>query len=333
MPPESRPPLTDPSAKLPDAPKVALGKYLFFDKSLSGDRETSCATCHKPREAFQDGRPLSPGYPSTLYFRNVPTLLNAVAVGNYYWDGRLGDDLDSTIRDHITEAHFMNADGRLMTERVLQKPLYGELFQEVFGGGPSFGKVLNAVGAYVSTLNSGESPYDTGDLSPEAAAGQELFEGKAGCSACHSSIPSASSGLRLFTDADFHNVGVPENSDIFTEADGLRHITFRRFFRILGVPDYRQLREDIGLMALTEMEEDRGKFRTPSLRDVASTAPYMHNGMFETLEDVVAFYNAGGGDHSNKDPLLKPLNLSAAEQAALVAFLASLSSSEMPRVL
>lgn len=301
---------------------VALGKYLFFDKSLSGDRDSSCATCHMPDRAWADGRELSLGYPGNLHFRNTPTLLNAAWQPLYFWDGRLGDDLPTVVREHISEAHLMNADGRLVVERMKQKPQMVALFLEAFGGEPSYGKVLDAVAAYVSTLVSSPSPYDrylAGDedaLSPEARLGLEIFEGKGGCAACHSGP--------LLAAGDYHNLGVPTNQEIFQ--DPLRHIVFRRFFRLLGMPNYRNLREDPGLYALTKEDGDWGLFRTPSLREVGQTGPYMHNGIFGTLEEVVEFYNQGGGNSPNKDPLLSPLNLTDQEKAALVAFLRSLDS-------
>jgi cytochrome c peroxidase len=326
----------------PKATQVALGKYLFFDNSLSGDQKLSCATCHQPALAWTDGLPLSKGYPATLYFRNTPTLLDAAAQPTLYWDGRFAsDDLESLVRDHITEAHFMNADGQLVVERLKQKPQYEELFQATLGGEPSFGRMLKAVATYVGSLTSPPGPYDrylageSNALSPEAQRGLALFEGQAGCARCHNGP--------LLSDGEFHNLGVPENPAIFQEP--LRHITFRRFFRTLGVPNYRNLHQDVGLYALTGADEDWGRFRTPSLRTVAFTAPYMHNGVFATLEEVMGFYNQGGGDDPNgstglttggstglttgKDPMLVPLNLTDEEVAALVAFLKSLSGELM----
>ena len=317
-------------APLPSEPAsavtVALGKYLFFDMSLSGDRDSSCATCHMPDSAFADGRVLSLGYPGNLHFRNTPTLLNAAFQPLYYWDGRIGNDLPTVVRDHVSEAHVMNVDGRLIIERMKQKPQMVALFDQAFGGEPTYGKVLNAVAAYVRTLVSSASPYDNylgGDaaaLSAEAQAGLEVFEGKGGCTACHN-------GPRL-ADGDFHSLGVATNPEIFE--DPFRHIVFRRFFRMHGMPNYKNLREDPGLYAMTQQDDDWGKFRTPSLREVDRTAPYMHNGMLATLEDVVEFYNQGGGEGRNKESGLSPLNLSDAEKAGLAAFLVSLSSDPVP---
>ena len=220
-----------------------------------------------------------------------------------------GSDMPTLVRDHITEAHFMANDGRLMTERIKQVPEYVKLFEDAWGSGPSFGGILKSITAYVQSLNTGATPYDlymAGDksaLSEDAIAGLELFD--ANCATCHSG--------NLFTDGEFYATGVPENGNIWAEP--LRHITFRRFTRQLGVPNYRNLVADPGLFALTKADEDMGAFRTAPLREVARTAPYMHNGVFATLGDVVDFYNDS-----------QELGLSAEQSAQLVAFLESLNS-------
>ncbi len=307
------------------ATQVELGRLLFYDGRLSGDASTSCATCHDPNNAYIDGKALSAGYSrGNPYFRNTPTLLNASKMPFYDWDGRFAQgDLASVVRDHIAEAHFMSIDGRLLVERMRQVPEYEEGFKQHFGSEVSYGKVLNAVVAYIETLESSpDNPYvayqagDTGALSMQARRGMELFEGKAGCVQCHSGD--------LLSDGQFHNLGVPDNAQIFE--DPQRHITFRRYFRMFGVGEYVTMRDDPGLYALTADQADRGKFRTPSLLEVASTAPYMHGGVFESLEQVVEFYNSGGGDSPNRDAALRPLGLTDSEVADLVAFLESLSS-------
>ena len=310
----------------PSLPRqVELGRQLFHDKRLSGDATLSCADCHQPNQAFTDGLPLSKGYPGTLYFRNTPTLLNVAHHKRFYWDGRLtGDDLPTLVRDHISEAHFFQADGRLVIERMRQVPEYEEAFRSAFGGEPTYGRILSAVAAYVKTLQSTDVPFDrylAGEddaLSEAAQRGLELFQGKAGCVRCHHGS--------MLTDHGFHNLGLTTSPDIFSTPE--RHITFRRFFRTLGVPGFGQLRQDVGLYCVTKSAPDVGHFRTATLREVARTAPYMHDGQLATLKDVVAFYNGGGGDGAEKDSLLKPLELSEQEQRDLVAFLKSLSGKE-----
>ena len=207
-----------------------------------------------------------------------------------------------------------------MVERINQIPAYVDLYDQAFGGEPSYGRTLNAIAAYVRTINSSTTAYDLylgGDeaaLSDDAKAGLEFFEGKANCVACHSGD--------LLTDEEFYNTGVGTDLALFEDPE--RHLTFRRFFRTLGTPDYRNLSEDVGTYALTLEEEDWGAFKTPSLREVGRTAPYMHDGSLETLADVVAFYNEGGGEGQTAG--LAPLDLSDEEAAQLVAFLESLSS-------
>jgi len=309
-------PFAEPPKTYEDA-QVLLGKYLFFDARLSGDTNSSCATCHQPDNGYTDGLALSDAYTSMGYFRNTPSLYNMVYNEGYvYWDGRLdATDLPTTVRDHLTEAHFMTMDGRLMTERMKQVPEYVQLFNDAFGSGPSFGGILKSLTAYVHSLNTAATPYDlylAGDetaLDEDALAGMELFD--ANCASCHSGP--------TYSDGEFYVSGVAENDDIW--ADPMRHITFRRFFRQLGVPNYRNLTEDVGLYAVTKDDADWGAFRTAPLREVAHTAPYMHNGTLATLDDVVDFYNDS-----------MELELSADEMAQLVVFLNSLSSDELPVV-
>ena len=188
-----------------------------------------------------------------------------------------------------------------------------------------YGHVLKAVSEYVKSLTTGDTAFDRfmkGDrnsLSKEAKRGLELFKGKAGCVQCHNGP--------LLSDQKFHNLGVPENPLMGT--DPLLQISRRFQNRWMGVPNVTRIEEEYGLYMVTKQEEDKGKIRTPQLRYVGYTAPYMHNGVIATLEDVVEFYSDGGGSHSNKDPLLKRLNLTAEEKKALLAFLESLNGPEI----
>lgn len=301
--------------------QLALGKYLFFDRRLSASNALSCASCHQPDKAFTDGLPMSIGYPGSALFRNTPTLLNVSRAKAAYWDGRLsGDDLPTIVRDHLTEPFFMASDGRLLIERMKQVPEYVELFQAASGAEPSFGAILKALAAYVGSLDSPPAPYDRfvgGDakaISADAEAGKKLFEGKARCATCH---PGP-----LFTDHQYYNLGLRTDRRLLDDPE--RHITFRRFFRGLGTPNFRNLTDDAGRYVLQFNESDRGKFRAPILREVGRTAPYMHDGRFATLEEVIDFYDRGGGDGQQAG--LKPLRLAAREKRQLVAFLQSLSS-------
>ena len=301
--------------------QIALGKVLFFERRLSASNALSCASCHQPDKAFTDGLPVSIGYPGTALFRNTPTLFNVSHVKSAYWDGRLsGSDLASVVRDHLTEPFFMAADGRLLVERMKQVPEYVELFKVAYGVEPDFGTILKALAAYVGSLHSPATPFDRfekGDeraLTVDALAGKKLFDGKAGCAACH---PAP-----LFTDHKFHDLGLRTGPKLLDDPE--RYITFRRFFRGLGTPNYRNLTDDAGRFVVAMNEQDRGKFRTPLLREVGRTAPYMHDGRFKTLDEVIDFYNRG--DENGQRAGLKPLKLTADEKRQLVAFLKSLSS-------
>ena len=311
-------------AQPPDPQQAALGKLLFFDLRLGGDATIGCVSCHDPDNGWADGLPLSKAYPGALYFRNTPTVINAVHGGYLYWDGRLpASDLPTVVRDHISEAHFLQADGRLIVERLRQIPAYEEGFKEAFGGEPTYGRLLNAVTAFLQTLRSREVPFDRylgGDgtaISASAQRGLELFRGTANCVQCHDGA--------MLSDGGFHNLGLATHPDIFATPE--RHITFRRFFKMLGVSEYATLRDDLGLYAITKQPGDRGRFRTPTLRELVATAPYMHDGSIETLEEVVRFYNDGGGAGPGKDPLLSPLALTPGEIRDLVEFLGTLSGS------
>ncbi len=300
-----------------DAKKAALGKRLFFDPRLSGDASISCSTCHQPDKGFADGQPLAEAYPGSQGFRNVPTLINTAQRAAWFWDGRLGTNLNDVTRESITEDWMMNMDMRMMQERLKQDPVYVTMFKDAGYGEPSNGAVRKAIPEYMKTLTSRGAPFDTGKMSAQAESGFELFKGKAGCAQCHD-------GPR-FSDDQPHNIGVPENPEIWKNP--MRHTTYVAFGLFMGIENIMNLRRDVGAHVRTHKADgsDVGKFMTPSLRELKQTAPYMHNGTFKTLKQVVAFYNKGGGDDPNKDSRIRPLDLSKEEQADLLAFLESLS--------
>lgn len=321
------PPLAPlPELEAPNPSAVELGRQLFFDNRTSGDADIKCSTCHIPAKGWADGEALSTGYPGTRYFRSAPTVLNAAHAKYFYWDARLGgDDLATQARDSINDSHFHAADGRIMLERMKQIPSYVELFEKAGLGESSLTNITKAIAAFETTLVSKNVPLDRylkgdqGALSAAAKRGLDLFKGKAGCIQCHNGP--------MITDWKTHITGVPENPEVFS--DPFRIITMRSVLKFLGTPNYSNLRNDPGHFAVTKNYEDFGKFMTPTLREVARTAPYMHNGMLPTLEAVVDFYDRGGGESERKDPLMKPLSLSSEEKAALVEFLKSLSGDEI----
>ena len=217
----------------------------------------------------------------------------------------------------------------MIEERLAQIPEYVDLFEQAFGGDrPLYDHALKAIATFERiAMDSTDSPLDeylAGDqsaLSKEALRGKTLFEGKAGCIQCHNGA--------LLTDEKYHNLALPEHP-LFGK-DPLRQVSLRYQHFIRGVPEevYREAHTDMGLYYTTKRESDIGKFRTPPLRYISYTAPYMHNGVLETLEDVIEFYDQGGGDSDGKSPLLKPLGLTEDEKLDLLDFLESMSGDEI----
>lgn len=322
-----------PLASLPDVPipqgnpqtpqKVELGKLLFFDPRLSGDGSISCASCHDPVKGWADGKALSEGYPGTQHYRNAQTILNSAYMRELFWYGGAAD-LETAARVHLTSAFLMNADGQLLEERLRQVPEYSQRFQKTFGTLPMYGQIVNAISSYLRTIVSRDVPLDRylrGEkegLPPLAIKGLELFLGKAQCSVCHNGP--------LLSDEKYYNLGVPANPEI--RSNPLRHISLRFDSLMLGVPGYNKTTQDLGRYVITKSNKEKGLFRTPTLREVVRTAPYMHNGIFSTLDEVIDFYDSGGGKDAfgTKSKLVKPLGLTKEEKAALKAFLESLSS-------
>ena len=322
------PPVPVPADNPMSAAKVALGKLLFFDARLSGDASTSCASCHSPESGWGDGGDLSRGYPGTQHWRNSQTILNSAYYAKLFWAGE-STSLEAQARSAATGNVAGNGDTMMMEERLRQVPEYVGRFREVFGTPwPTIDDAWRAISAFERTVVSRakDVPFDRfmkGDakaLSEGAKRGLALFQGKAGCVQCHNGA--------LLSDEDYHNIGVPKNPAF--EEDPLRQITLRYQHVIRGVPEsvYRKADRDLGLFYTTKREADKGRFRTPSLRELKYTAPYMHNGAFFELDEVIDFYDEGGGQDANRSPLIRKLGLTDEEKEDLLAFLESLSSDE-----
>ncbi len=305
--------------------KVELGRLLFFDGRLSGDTSTSCAACHDPGQGWGDGAELSHGYPGTTHWRNSQTILDSAYYSKLFWAGEV-TSLESQAESAITGNLAGNGEPETIEERLAQAPGYVERFRKVFGTPrPQFPDVLKAIAAFERAVPvSRNVPFDRfmkgekGALSAAARRGMGLFEGKARCILCHDGP--------LFSDEDYHDLGVPPHPAFASEP--LRQIALRYQHYSRGVDEkavYRKADRDLGLYYTTKRPADMGRFRTPSLRELVYTAPYMHDGVFRTLEEVVDFYDRGGGDDPRKDPLVQPLGLSPEEKADLVEFLKSLS--------
>ena len=275
--------------------KVELGRKLFFDPLLSRDQTLSCAGCHEPERAFTDGRAISQGVFAREGTRSVPTLVNRGYGRAFFWDGRISS-LEEQVLQPIQDSKEMDMTLEEVLTRLKKEEDYRQGFREAFQTEVNAEGIAKALASFVRTLLSGNSRFDryfNGEreaLSEDARQGLEIFRGKGNCTACHIG-PN-------FTDEGFHNTGV-------AWGDG-------RFL-------------DNGRFSVTEREEDRGKFKTPTLREVGRTGPYMHDGSLATLEEVVTFYNDGGRPNPNLDEELQPLKLTDQEKRSLVTFLQSLS--------
>ena len=315
------------------AEKTELGKLLFFDPKLTGDASLSCASCHHPKQGWGYADPISRGYPGTVHWRNSQSVVNTGYHGKLFWQGN-SKSLEAQARTANKGGVAGNGEDDVMEERLRQTPHYREMFRQVFGDiEPQLMNAWRAIATFErAALSQTDTPLDRylqGDktaLSPKAIEGLNLFTGKANCIECHNGA--------LLSDEKYYNVGV-SRAEAWS-ASGMHQITFRFEQYAKGVHEklYRALKDDAGLYYTTKKKMDMGKFRTPSLRYIKYTAPYMHNGAFATLEEVIDFYNGGGGENeftdgthgvSNKTPILKPLGLDAEEKAALVAFLEELS--------
>lgn len=299
---------------------VALGREIFFESRLSGDGSRSCASCHAPDKGFADGEALSRGYNHSGHFRNTPSLLGISKKSRLMWDGRYpAERLADVVVDMLVSPVTMNGDAQIIVERVRQLPGLLAAWQRAFGERqpPDFEGIVAALGAYTAAHPYDDTAVDralAGDataLSAQAREGMRLFTGKAGCSNCHSGP--------AFSDGRMHRLGVPEHPEILRDPE--RTISLLRHHAVHGARDPMTVRSDTGAQAWTGRASDRGRFATPSLRGVAFTGPYMHNGVFATLAQVVDFYDRGGGRASE----LHPLGLDERERAALLAFLEALS--------
>lgn len=317
-----------PVAAPPDNPttpeKVALGKKLFWDGRLSGNGMMPCVACHFPDLGWGTGSAISFGYPGTTHWRNSQTILNSAHYNKLFWDGSVAS-LEQQAAAAAHGAVAGNGDDAMMEMRLRFVPDYVAAFKTVFGTEwPNIYDAWRAIAAFERTIVSDPEkvPFDRfmnsdGDaIGEDARRGLELFRGKAGCISCHNGP--------LLSDQRFYRLGVPR-PPVFAD-DPLQQITVRWEIYQKGVPEeaYRTAEDDLGLYFVTKRPPDKGKYRTPSLREIVWTGPYMHNGVFATLEDVIDFYDAGGGAGS----ALVPLGLTETEKADLLAFLATLSMDE-----
>lgn len=296
--------------------KKELGKMLFFDPRLSKSKQISCASCHDPELAWGDGRTISYGHNRQTGKRNSPSLLNIGYHSVFFWDGRAAS-LENQALGPITDPVEMAATETISIKNIKKIKGYKPYFREAFGDEKiTIERILKAIATYERTITSKKSKFDSfiegksDILTDEEVIGLHLFRTKARCINCHNTP--------LFSNQKFHNVGLSYYGRTF---------------------------EDLGKYNITHKKEDVGKFKTPSLREIGRTAPYMHNGLMPNLEGIIEMYNAGMPRVKPKenqkndslfpvtDPLLKKLNLTKKELNALKAFLLTLSSSPRREIL
>ena len=277
--------------------KVELGRLLFFDKRLSANNTIACASCHIPALAFTDGQPVSTGINSQQGGRSAPTSINRGFSTAQFWDGRAATLEDQSIGPfaNLIEHGFASHDE--LIKKINSIKGYKKLFSDVYGKKKlTKENVGRAIAAFQRTLISGNSPFDRFDydgdqkaISESAKRGKNLFFDKARCNLCHMGTN--------FSDEKFHNIGIG-----WDDSDTL----------------------DLGRYRLSKNEKDLGAFKTPTLREITKTAPYMHDGRFATLEDVIKHYNKGGVKNPFLDNQVIPLNLSDLEIKDLLSMLRSL---------
>lgn len=291
------PPVIAPPANPPSGLKIHLGKELYFDPRLSADGSVSCASCHNPALGWSDEGPTSKGIRGQLGGRRAPPVSNAAYSPLQFWDGR-SPSLEDQAKGPIQNPIEMGSTHQAMIQTISRISGYRDEFRAVFGEGPiTVDQVAEAIAAFERTVVTTDSLFDRyarGDetaLTTQEKQGLEIFNGKGHCSSCHWGP--------YFSDGRFHN---------------------------LGVPPQDPKNPDLGRFDVTKDPRDKGAFKTPTVRDAARRAPYLHDGSEKTLESLIDFYDRGGGRDPNLDPLMVPLGLDRIEKAALAAFIKALNS-------
>lgn len=277
--------------------KIKLGKRLYFDPALSVDGTVSCASCHVPEKGFADPNLFSIGVRGQTGTRQAPTIVNRVFSRAQFWDGRAGSLEEQALGPITNPIEMGNPDITVVVERLKKNPDYVQAFEIAFpdAGGLNEQNLARAIASFERTIMSGNSPFDRyieGDksaMNEAAVRGYQLYLTKANCATCHVSFN--------FTDETYHNLGVG--------------MTTRK--------------PDLGRYSVSKLDGHQGAFKTPTLREIANTAPYMSDGSFKTLDEVVDYYNLGAQPNQWLSPKIKPLGLTVEEKRDLVEFLKALS--------
>jgi cytochrome c peroxidase len=282
--------------------KAELGRFLYFDPRLSADGTVSCATCHNPKSGFTDAAPVSTGIKGQKGGRSAPSIFNRAYSLAQFWDGRAGS-LEEQAKGPMANPIEMGNTHEGVVAQLNKIAGYAPLFEKAFGPGPiTIDNTAKAIATFERTVLSGNSAFDryeAGDkkaLTKAQIHGKEVYFNRAKCDKCHE-------GINLTTNA-YHNLGVGINAPT----------------------------PDLGRIEVTKNPQDWGAFKVPTLRDIALTAPYMHDGSLKTLDEVVDYYDKGGTPNKNLDPEIKPLHLTDVEKKDLVEFLKALSGDGWQRI-
>ena len=300
-PPLGLPPVQWPADNPYSREKAELGRLLYFDNRLSSDHSVACASCHAPELGFTDGKPVSTGIKGQKGGRSAPTVINRAYSTDQFWDGRaasLEDQAKGPLANPLEMTAEMTSDKahESCVQCLRGIPGYVQRFKRVFGTEQfTIDQVAKAIATYERTVYSGNAPFDRyragdkGALTPAQVRGMDVFYNKAACDSCHLGFN--------FTDGSYVNIGIG-----------------------MDKPN-----PDLGRFVVTHRQEDTGAFKTPTLREIEHTGPYMHDGRFKTLAEVVEHYDKGGIKNAYLDQRLKPLHLTAQDKLDLVEFLHALS--------
>jgi cytochrome c peroxidase len=341
------PPLGLPEVPVPkDNPvteaKIKLGKKLFYDRRLSLNNTISCAICHVAEQGFTNHEILTAiGFEGRSVRRNAPTIYNTAYLTKLFHDGRETTLENQAWQPMLAHNEMANPSFGVVIDKLRQLEDYTGLFEAAFDGQQaSLETIPKAIATYERTLNSANSPFDRwyygkekNTMTESAISGFNLFSGKANCIQCH----TVTKKHALFTDNGLHNTGIGWARSMTKEPETQRvQLAPGRYANVKSsiinsVGNKPQ--GDLGNYEVTQDPDDRWKYRTPSLRNIALTAPYMHDGSMSSLEEIVTFYNQGGIPNETQSPLINPLNLTGAEMNDLVAFLHSLNGDNVAEII
>ncbi|MCF6204557.1 MAG: SCO family protein [Methylococcaceae bacterium] len=342
----NNPPLGLPKLAIPDnnpisKAKISLGKKLFFDRRLSINNTFSCAMCHIPEQGFSSNEmATSVGVEGRTVRRNAPTLYNVAYYQTFFHDGRENTLEQQVWGPLLARNEMANPSIGYVINKINQLPEYQELFEKTFNRPAGMETIGQAIASYQRTLNSANSSFDRWFFSKQEKAltqsaqqGYQVFIGKGQCSQCHSLTASDA----LFTDNQFHNTGVGYQRAMKSTKKTIKVQLAPGVFADVDNQVIESVSEskgnDLGRYEVTQDPADRWKYKTPSLRNISLTAPYMHDGSILSLEQIIRFYNQGGIENETLDPLIKPLNLSESEIKDLLAFLKSLTGSNVQQLI